>query len=455
MVKPKVSSDERGMLLLVLIIVVPFLIAIAVYYMRLSLTSFQVARFDQLHTEAQLAADAGADYGVEQINENNAWSGTGSEVTLHSDSSLKTTFAVAVVNNSATSKTLQVTGRTYWPAAKTPAARSTTIYVDLRAVTGGNFSVVSGEGGLIMSNSAKIVGGSVFVNGTITMQNNSQIGLSTNPVDVSVADQACPIPPDSTYPRVCNASEGGQPISLSTNAHIYGAVKATNQTDGTGMTDSGLQAGSTVATKALPTYDRTAQKNAVATTLTGPISCNNGSLTWAANTKIVGDVHLSNKCQVTVQGNVWITGALTMDQSSQMIVADTLGTTMPVVMVDGSSGATFSNAATLVPNSSNTGFEIITFWSAASSCSPDCSSVTGSNLYNSRNITTINLQNNSTAANSIFYAYWSQVTIGNSGQIGALIGQTVNLTNNGAITFGSTVNGSGTTAWVIQGYRRH
>jgi hypothetical protein len=453
--KRSTAHDERGMLLLVLIITIPFLIAIAVYYMRLSLTSFQVARFDQLHTEAQLAADAGADYGVEQVNADNSWPGTSGEITLHSDSSLRTTFSVNVVTNSSTSKTMQITGRTYWPSNTTAAARSTTIYVDLRAVVSGNFSVVSGEGGLVMSNSAKIVGGSVFVNGTIDMQNNSQIGLSTNPVNVSVADQACPNPPDATYPRVCNANEGAQPISLSTNAHIYGTVKATNQTNGTGMTDSGLQAGSTVATKALPTYDRTAQKNAVTTTIAGPVNCSNGSLTWAANTKITGNVSLSNNCRVTVQGNVWITGTLTMNQSSRLIVADTLGTTVPVIMVDGSGGATFSNASALVANSSNTGFEIITFWSAASSCSPDCSSVTGTNLYNSRNVTTINLQNNSTAANSIFYAYWSQVTIGNSGQIGALIGQTVNLTNNGAITFGSTVSGSGETAWVIQGYRRH
>lgn len=446
----RLPRDQRGMILLVFIITLPFLILIATYYLHESLTSYQVARQDQLHTEAQLAADAGADYGVEQINLNNSWTGTAGEIQLHSDSSLKTTYSDTVTSSSSTSITLAVTGRTYWPASATTARSQVTIYVTLRPVATGSFSVVSGEGGLTMSNSAKIVGGGVFVNGTINMQNNSQIGLSTNPVNVQVADQACPVPPDSTYPAVCG-SDQGQPITMSSNAYIYGQVKATNQTTGTNMSDSGLVAGSTVAPQALPTYTR--NTSSYTTTVDGPVNCTSGSLTWAANTKITGDVAISNQCKVTVDGNVWITGNLSLANSSELIVGTT-GSTQPVIMVDGSSGVSLTQAAQLVPNSSGTGFEIITFWSTAS-CSPDCTSVTGADLYNSRNVTTISLQNNVSAADSILYAYWSQVSIGNSGQIGALIGQTVNIYNNAAITFGSSVGGVNSTTWVIQGYRRH
>lgn len=451
----RLSDDQNGMLILVFLIVLPFLILIATQYLRLSLTSFQVARFDQLHTEAQLAADAGADYAVEQINQNNSWAGTNGEVQLHADSSLKTTYDISIVSTSSKTITMKVIGRTYWPVAKTPAARSVTIYVDLRAVTGGNFSVVSGEGGLYMSNSAKVVGGDVFVNGEVNLQNTAQIGLSTNPITLNVADQVCPIPPDSTYPRVCNSNENGQPISINNSAVIYGTVKATNQTNGTGMYSPGLVSG-TVAPQALPSYDRSAQKAAVTTTWTpSAATCNgnNGTINWPANLKITGDVNLTNGCQVTVNGNVWITGHLTLTQSSKLIVSDTLGATKPVIMVDGSSGASFQNNAQLVPNTTNTGVEVITFWSAAS-CSPDCSNVTGPDLYNSRAITTISIQNNGDAPNAIFYAYWSQVSVGNSGQLGALIGQTINLSNNGTITFGTSV-GTGNTSWVVRGYRRH
>lgn len=447
----KLKKDERGMLLLVLVITIPFLIAIAVYYMHLSLTSFQVARFDQLHTEAQLAADAGADYGAEQISADNSWAGTNGERTLHTDSTLKTTYSVNVVTNSSTSKTMQVTGRTYWPANTTSPARSVTIYVDMVPVTSGNFSIVTGEGGLSMSNNSKVVGGNVVVNGTIALINNAQIGLSTNPVTVQVADQACPQPADSTYPRVCNANEGAQPISIGNNAHIYGTVQATNQTDGSGMSNPGLISGSP-APQILPTYDRAGQKAAVATTIAGSIaSCSNGTETWAANTKITGDVSVSGSCKVTVNGDVWITGNLSVDTNSQLIVADSLGANRPNIMVDGNTGFTLSNNAALTPNSTGTGFEIYTYWNSTGN--PDAT-VTGTDLANSRSTTTILMQNNSNAASTILYAYWSQVTMGNNGQIGALIGQTVNLSNNGTITFGSSVNTSSTT-WVIQGYRRH
>ena len=451
--KQPMASRQHGSILLLLLITLPFLILLAMYYMHLSLTSFQVARFDQLHTEAQLAADAGADYAVEQISQNNSWTGTGSPVLLHSDSSFRTTFSVSVTGDNS-AKTVAVTGDTYWPASTTTPSRSVSIYIDLRPVTYGAFSLVSGEGGLTMSNSSKIVGGDVFVNGTIRLSNSAQIGLSTNPVNVQVADQACPQPPDSTYPRVCNSGEGGQPITINNTAHIYGVVQATNQTNGNGMTNSGLVAGSNVAPQALPTYDRASQKAAVVNNLTGSAASCSGSqnIVWQANTKITGNVTLSNSCTVTVQGNIWITGNLSVSNTSKLIVDASLGTTVPNVMVDGSGGATFSNSSRLVSNASGTGFEIYTFYSKAS-CSPDCTSVTGTDLANSRSVTTISLSNSSSAPNTTFYAYWSQVNVGNSGQIGAIIGQTISLSNTGTITFGNSTN-IGTTTWVVKGYRR-
>jgi Tfp pilus assembly protein PilX len=450
--KQYIKSNQRGSMILVFLLTLPFLILIAMYYMHLSLTSFQVARFDQLHTEAQLAADAGADYAVEQISQNNNWNGT-SAVQIHNSNNVKTTFSSSVTGNSS-SKTVAVTGKAYWPAGSSTPSRTVSIYVDLRPVTSNNFALVSGEGGLTMNNSAKIVGGDVFVNGAITMSNTAQIGLSTNPVSVEVADQACPQPPNSTYPRVCNSGEGASPISLTNTAHIYGAVQATNQTNGSGMSNTGLVANSTVAPKPLPTYDRNAQKAAVATTITGGAASCSGSqsITWQANTKITGNVTISNKCKVTVKGNVWITGNLSLSNTTKMIVDNSLGTTMPNIMVDGSGGANFAENTQLVSNSANTGFEIYTFYSKAG-CSPDCSSVTGTDLANSRTVSTINLSNSSSGPNTIFYAYWSQVTVANSGDIGAIIGQTVQLSNTGTITFGNSTQ-LGSTTWVVKGYRR-
>ncbi len=448
------QRDQRGSILLVFLITLPFLILLAMHYMSLSLTSFQVGRLDQLHTEAQLAADAGADYSVEQLSENSSWAGTGSEVTLLSNSQMRTAFSSSVSGDSS-SKTIAVVGKTYWPASATTPSRTVSIYVSLYPVTTGNYSIVTGAGGLYMSNNSKIVGGDVLINGEIHMSNSAQIGLSTNPVNVQVADDVCPNPPDSTYPQVCASGESGQPITLTNSAHIYGKVTATNQTDGSGMSNTGLVAGGSTAPQPLPTYDRTAQESAVTNTMSASsASCsNNQTVTWPANTKITGNVTLSNDCKAIIQGDIWITGSLNVSNSSSLAVDDSVGSTRPNIMVDGASGVNLSNGSQVASNSDGTGAEFYTFYSTAS-CSPDCTSVTGTDLANSRAVSTINISNNSSAPNTIFYAYWTQVQLSNSGAIGAVIGQTVRLSNASAITFGAPANGTSSTTWVIKGYRR-
>ena len=448
------KTKQSGSVLISVIIVMPFLIMIAATYMSLSSASLRLAYIDKSRTSAQFATDAGIDYGLQQINSNGSWTGTGSEIELQNTGGIRTTYQVTVADIDSDSKILTSVGRTYRPASATIPESSVTILVDLRSVTTGLFSIVSGVGGLIMSNSAKVVGGDVLVNGEITLSNTAQIGLSGNPVNVEVAHQICPNPADATYPRICNPAENGQPITINNSARIYGDVKANNQITSTGMSDPGLTASSGVGAQLLPPHDRDAQKNAVATTITGAAAgCgNNQTRTWAANTKITGDVTVSNNCVVTVLGDVWITGELEIKNTAQMKVDNSLGTTRPTIMVDDSDGAEFSNSTKLVSNSSGTGFQIISYYSRAS-CSPNCANVTGIDLYNSRNDITIKLDNSAEGPNTVFYAKWTRVQIANSGQIGALVGQTVELKNSSTITFGTSI-GTGSTYWIIDGYRR-
>ncbi|HSH18734.1 MAG TPA: hypothetical protein VK978_05120 [Candidatus Saccharimonadales bacterium] len=452
--------DQQGSILISIIIIVPFLILITTLYLQLAVSGLTVARKDQSQTHAQFAVDAGIDYALQKVNQDATWTSTSGdtgnvngELELHNENGTSTTFEVDLASNSPSSRTLIAVGRVYRPAGSTTLVASKTIKADLRAVSAGTYSVVTGVGGLFMQNNAKIVGGDVLVNGEINMQNNTQIGLTTNPVKVEVAHQNCPVPADSNYPRLCASGENGQPISIQGEAHIYASVKANNQTNGAGMSNPGLVSGS-VAAQALPTHDRGAQVTAVAQTITGvDASCTTvgGTRSWPANLKIVGDVKISKSCKVTLNGNTWITGKLDMDNSGQILVSDGLGTTMPDLMVDGQT-VTLSNSAALVANANNTGLRLLTYWSKAA-CSPDCANVTGPDLFNSRSEPTITLQNSASATQSIFYARWTGVYIKNSGGIGALIGQTVNLSNSATVTFGSTAT-TGTTFWVLDGYRR-
>lgn len=448
-------QQQKGFVLISLLLTTLFVLAAGVATAQLATNNYRSSIVEHYRVDTQFAADAGIDKAVQEINANDSWNGTGGQVTLHDTGNYKTTYETVVTNDADPLKKLvTVTGRSYSPSTSTTPQVERTYQVALRAITSGDFSVVTGVGGLVMSNNSKIIGGNVFVNGTISMSNSAQIGLTTAPVAVKAAHQSCPAAGGPTYPRVCNSGENGQPISLSGSSRIYGEVTATNQTNGSQMLNPGLVSGS-VAPAALPTHDRNAQKAAVATTQTAATaSCSSGTKTWPANLKITGNVSVSNSCKVTVQGDVWITGSLTISNSSDVIVANGI-TTSPVIMVDAQNGLDVSNNADLVSNSSSIGFRIITYWST-SGCSPDCTDVTGSALFSSRNTTTIQLSNGSQGPNTEFYARWSRVSLSNGGNIGSLVGQTVQLTNSAAVTFGSSVSGvGGVEGWVIDSYKRN
>lgn len=429
-----------------------------------TVANHQVAAHNNFALSAQLAADAGLDDALNKMNTTADWAGTGGEVTLLNDAThnIKTTYEVTVADGAdSMHKTLTVTARAYTPIASATPQVTRKYAMDIEAVTSGTgpTSVSSGVGGLILNSNAKISGGDVVVNGKITMSNNAQIGLSTNPVNVRVAHQSCPNPPDSTYPQVCGPSSG-EPISMGSTAKIYGNVQATNQVTGTNMFNPGLIAGSSFAPISLPSFDRTGFKNTVnasGLTMSGTdaSTCTGGTVSWPANVKIIGNVTMPVNCTVKVNGNVWISGNLTLRNNSKLAVQDILGSTMPDIVVDGSGGINISNNGTVVANSSGTGVEMLTFWSAGS-CSPDCSTLSGTDLYNSQNVQTITLSNNGSAPASILYAYWSKIGISNNGAIGAVAGQTVSLSNNAVINFTSSVPGSDNriTTWVKRGYMR-
>lgn len=453
----KPHDTQAGFMLVALLVTCFFITLVTIATAQLVLSNLQLATVELYRVNTQFSADAGLDAAVQALNQDSTWTGSGGEITLMEDTTTKTTYETALTNDTdPLKKFIAVTARTYAPKTNSTPRVQRKYEVQLRGVGGGNFSVVTGVGGLSMSNNSKIVGGNVYVNGTIEMSNSAQIGLTSNPVNVKAAHQSCPDPPDGTYPLPCASGESGQPISLQNSAKIYGEVKANNQTNSAGMFSPGLVSGSVLPAD-LPPEDRVGQVAAISNNMTGSAAgcTNNATRTWPANLKITGDVSVSNGCDITVEGNVWITGKLRLTNSSQLIVKNGL-TTPPVIMIDGEDGLEIGNNSLLKSNTNATpiGFRIITYWSEAA-CSPDCANVTGQDLYNSRDRTTIDLTNGASGPNTEFYARWSQVEISNSGNIGALVGQTVKMTNSGTITFGTSVTGiGGIVAWVVESYKR-
>lgn len=450
-------TQQNGFIMPFLMFSVVFIFSLVTVVASLSLNIYNLATRDSYRVNAQLTADAGLDIGLRELNADPTWTGSGGEITLLDTANTKTTYSTTVTPGiSDDRKVLSVVAKTYFPASSTTPKITRKYEVDLQAVTSstGPGSVVSGVGGLVMNGNSKITGGDVIVNGTVTMANNSQIGTQTNAVNLRVAHMSCPSPPTATYPEACTT---GQPITLAINAKIYADVRATNQTDGTNMFNPGLVPGGPVAPAPLSPYDRTLHPVAITKNATdADIACpNNGNVTWPANVKIIGNINFGNNCTVTLTGPTWITGNFNTGNNGEVIVSNTLGASRPVVMVDGSGGFSFGVNGKITPNSSGTGIEIRTFWSAAG-CSPNCPNVTGVELANSQNIVTIDLANNGNAANTVFISQWSRVRVSNNGTLGAVAGQSIELGNNAIINFTASVPGSSnlTTTYVKRGYMR-
>lgn len=422
----------------------------------LALAEFSVNHFSRLNrnyyaTNTLLSAEAGAEQTLYELNKDSNFAGypTEQEFFNNTDQGRGTYQTEVIGGNVSNEKIIIATGRIYRRASDSTPEITRKVRLTVVGTTSSGYSVQTGPGGLIMSNSATIANGKVYVNGYLSMSNSARIGSATNPVDVKVAHVNCPTGGGSSYPTQCTS---GQPISLTNSAHIYGEVRATNQTNGSGMSNPGLIAGSSAEAIGLPEYDRAAHVAAVSNTISGSAaSCShNQTRSFQPNTKINGNLNISNNCKVTIKGNLWVSGELNLSNSSQIIVDDTV-TQMPTVMVDGN-GVFLSNNISIIANSQDVAAQFITYKSNAA-CSPDCADVTGNDLYTSRDDVTIDIGNSGLAAGSMFYARWSKVKLSNSGSIGAVIGQTVQLSNTGNISFGTELS-SGQSVWTIKNYQQ-
>lgn len=462
MIRYKSDHDQQGYILISLLLTTMFVLVAGVATAQLALTNYNASISDKLRIAAQFAADAGADESVKLLNDDYPndfanYNGTTTETTVADLPDMRTTYesVITPVTGDTYTRILKVTGRTYYPKTASTPNVERTYELSLRAITEGDFSVVAGVGGLIMSNSAKVLGGNLQVNGDILMSGSSQIGLSSQPLPfVTVANYNCPTAsPWTTYPRECTPGENDNPITVTNPAWVYvNELKANHQTDTSRITYGSIQT-TGVPKKDYPYQDRTPIKSSISTTHSGNISCNSGTLTWPPNYKVEGDVTVSSSCNIIVQGNVWITGSLRLTQSGRMTVATGLATP-PVIMIDSQNGVRMENSSQLTSNPSSIGFKVITYWSTAG-CSPDCTTVTGADLVDSKDRTTISLSQTSSGPNTEFVAHWTKLDMANSGGIGALAGQTISLTNSAAVTFGASVSGvNGIANWVIKDYRR-
>lgn len=461
------QQSEGGYFLISVIVMITFLSAVGFSLAGLAAEQYQHTRREMYDQNAQLVAEAGVEVTVDQLNIDSTFAGyTTAQQYFNNATQGYGTYATTVTTNADNSKTIISTGKVYRHSTDASPYLTRKVRVTAVGTDSTGYSVLTGPGGLILGGSANITNSEVYVSGTITMNGSSKIGTFNNPVTVNVANDACPTgsSPGPTYPQVC--TDGSQPITLAASTNIYGTVCATGQTS-TGPNNNiqggnggaGLQLGCTAPVSTPPTYDRLAQIGAVTTTGSGTDAAykctGNQSITWQSNLELTGDVSVGHSCNVDIKGNVWITGNLTIGGASKITVDNTVGTTRPVVMVDGT--ITIGGSAAMAANSSGTGIEFISFESdnactVGTSSGTYCSSLTGNDLKTSQTMQTINVGGAVNLAGMVFDSYWSEVVLGGSGNLGAATGQTVNMSGAGTVIFGTTLS-SGTKTWAITSYQ--
>lgn len=469
-VKP---TGEQGVILASVLILSAALVTIGIALMSSASGQYRLTSNNVFAQNAFLAAEAGVEQTINALNQDDNFAGYATEQSFFSNTSQGDGKFKTAVSNSpdgTNAKIITSTGYVYRQGGSLVEKRS--IKVTAVGTSSPGYSVNTGPGGLILGGSANITNSQVYVNGTITMNGASRIGSDTAPSTVHVANIACPTGanPGPTYPTLCTST---QPIKISdwSSVAIIGTVCATGQTQskfpnspynnnppqiraGTSG-GAGLQVGCTAPSVSPPTYDRAAHIANVSTTGTGNSNsyvCNSWPFdrTWPANLKLTGNVGVGSSCNVSVRGNVYITGNLTLDGAAKLTVAESAGTTRPVIIVDGT--ISVGGSASVLANSYGTGIQFISFKSSAA-CNPNCTTVTGTDLKNSQALQTVTVGGGVNLPGMIFQAYWGKITISGSGNVGAAIGQTVDMSGAGTVVFGTSLS-SGVKTWTITGYQQ-
>lgn len=457
--------SERGMILPTLIVLMTAFLIIG-----LALTSYTTSQYSRTRTNVFAAnalqvAEAGIEQSLHQINLDETFTGFTTEEEFFNNPTQGKGVYTTVISPTPDSnaKIITSTANVYRLSDLSQPASARKIKVTIVGTNSTGYSVHSGPGGLNITGNAHITNTAIFVNGKLSLASNARIGTVGHPVNVDVAHVACPssVDPGPSYPQVCDS---GQPISMTNNTEIYGTVCATGQTStgpnnniktGNGIT--GLVPGCTAPEVDTPTYDRDTHITSIATpALSGSSqSCSgNSSRTWGDNIRIDGNVSIRGNCNLRITGNVYITGNLSITQNSRVTIDDITGGTKPVIITDGTINIGGNTA--FIANVSGTGAQFISFKSslACTTAAPGATCVpTGTDLKNSQSIETVTLAGNTSQPGMAFQSYWGKIRLDGNGNMGAAIGQTVDLSGNGTVTFG-TILSSGTRSWTITSYQQ-
>lgn len=466
-------NQQDGIIMIGAFIITLFFLAISLSAAEFGVSHYTSTRRTLTTSGALNAAEGGADAFMVQINQASTYQGTTNAPSTATDSCTgytpapvtlvsntpqgKVTYETCVKNGTISGeKIVFSTGKVYQPTTAANPIVTRKVRLVINQVAGTTYNVMSGPGGLNMSNNVHILTGPVYVGGKLTLNNGASIGTLLTPVTTYVGDMACPSPATAAYPQVCPSSSVSVITGLT--SHLYGDTHVANTVDtASRFTQPGATQHDTIPAISLPPADHA--------TLTAGMS-NSGSM--ASQSCSGGAMHLSghysgssgtnlniaNNCTVYLDGDTWLDGNLIFGNNSSLTTLGSLATA-PNLIIDGSTGLDTGNNGGILTNILGVGLNVYTFYSTDSSCNPSCSNVTGTALATSQALTTIKLGNNFLgAANTKFYSRWTGLVVSNNATVGQLIGQRIDLNNNGSIVFSLLGGGSAATTWNVRYYEQ-
>lgn len=462
------AKDQRGVVFITVLLVGLLLTFIGLSLADVAIAQFQRTTQNVYISNALLTAEAGIEQSIYGINNIDSFAGYVDPVEFYNNDIQGSATYETHVEAGGTPEERIITsiGRTFNKSGVLQKERR--VRVSVVGVSSPGYSVQTGPGGLILTGSAAITNSEIYVNSYLQMSGSSSIGTNGAPLNLFVAHYNCPPGnnPGPTYPQLCSS---GQPISMSGSSRIYGSVCATNQTTSDfgsaeirpGTTGSGLMVGCTAPEVPMPVYDRGAHISRMTTTASAnDVNYDCGQYmpwpstagferTMPANIRLNGNAQWNSSCDLTITGDVYITGNLDIGGSATIRIADSVGETRPVIVVDGDIDV--AGSSKIIPNSSGTAAHFISY-KGSGSCNL-AMSCSGTDLKTSQGVRTVDVGGSGNYPNTVFHSYWGTVKLGGSGNMGSAIGQTVDLSGAGNIVFGTALSSDSNSTWTVRTYQ--
>lgn len=366
-----VKCQNGQMLIIAIIFLAVVLILSASLFGRVA-SFLRFGSNNTLREQATNLAEAGVERTLWQLNQT---AGVCSDCQDERNIGSTGTFKVTITNKTSSLKTITATG--YIPNSTSPKAKRT-IKVDTlisAATISFRYAVQVGAGGVDMENSSTI-NGTVYSNGNITGSGSSVI----NGEAWAVGTISSPDPTITNLPP----HPGASPQPLPTVDYQYWKDQAT--------------AGGT-------------------TTCTGDPGGNTckfvGGFQNLGPQKYVGNLDLTNLAQATMNGPIYVTGDIDVQNSASLKLNDSFGSNGTVLITDGK--ITVQNSGQLIPTNANPKGYIL---AVTTSVDPQLA---------------VNIKNN--GVNAIFYTLDGGATLQNSAQVTALVAKQLKIKNSASLTY--------------------